>query len=330
MMPAVKPKQFAPSATPAEEAEAVVPSALLANREAKRNEQLRRWASTAAVCVAAVLIAGKTGAYLATGAVSVLSSLIDSLLDLAASIVNFIAIRHAIAPPDREHRFGHGKAEPLAGLAQAAFVAGSAVLLLFEAGSRLLRPDPIEDSTIGIAVMVFSIALTLGLILFQRFVVRRTGSVAIGADALHYRSDLLMNVSVIAALVLAANFGLTIADPLFGIAIALYIVSSAWGIFSSSLQLLMDRELSEADRATIKAIASAHPAVISMHDLRTRSSGTHTFIQFHLEMDRNLTLFEAHAISDEVMDEIERAFPNAEVLIHEDPDGIDERRIVFS
>lgn len=307
------------------EADAAAPS----NSDAKRNEHLKRWASTAAVCVAASLIAAKTGAYLATGAVSVLSSLIDSLLDLAASVVNFIAIRHAITPPDREHRFGHGKAEPLAGLAQAAFVAGSAVLLLFEAGSRLFRPAPIEDSTIGIAVMVLSIVLTLGLVLFQRFVVRRTGSVAIGADALHYRSDLLMNISVIVALVLAANFGLTVADPLFGIGIAVYILTSAWGIFSSSLQLLMDRELSEDDRATIKAIATAHPAVISMHDLRTRSSGTHTFIQFHLEMDRNLSLLKAHAISDEVMGEVERAFPNAEVLIHEDPDGVDERRAVF-
>ncbi len=330
MMPAVKPEQSPPSATPAEEAEGGAPSAPAANREAKRNEQLRRWASTAAVCVAAMLIAGKTGAYLASGAVSLLSSLIDSLLDLVASIVNFIAIRHALVPPDREHRFGHGKAEPLAGLAQAAFVAGSAVLLLFEAGSRLFRPNPIEDSTIGIAVMVLSIVLTLGLVLFQHFVVRRTGSMAIGADALHYRSDLLMNVCVIIALVLAANFGMTIADPLFGIGIALYILASAWGIFSSSLQVLMDRELSEADRAVIKAIANAHPAVISMHDLRTRSSGTHTFIQFHLEMDRNLTLLEAHAFSDEVMDEVERAFPNAEVLIHEDPDGVEERRMVFS
>ncbi len=296
---------------------------------AKRDERLKRWAATAAVAVAAVLIAGKTAAYLATDAVSILSSLIDSLLDLTASVVNFIAIRHAAVPADRDHRFGHGKAEPLAGLAQAAFIAGSAVLLLFEAGTRLFRPTPVEASGVGIAVMLGSIVLTFGLVLFQRYVVRRTGSVAIGADALHYRSDLLMNASVIGALVLAANFGFTLADPLFGIAIAFYILISAWSVFSSSLQLLMDRELAEDDRAKIKSIASAHPAVISMHDLRTRSSGTRTFIQFHLELDRNLTLFEAHAISDEVMEQVEAAFPSAEVLIHEDPEGVEERRAVF-
>lgn len=296
---------------------------------AARNERLKRRAASAAVVVAALLIAGKMAAYLATDAVSILSSLIDSLLDLTASLVNFVAIRQAAVPPDRDHRFGHGKAEPLAGLAQAAFIAGSSVLLLFEAGTRLFRPTPVEDSAVGIAVMLVSIVLTLGLVLFQRYVVRRTGSVAIGADALHYRSDLLMNVSVIGALVLAANFGFTLADPLFGIAIAFYILLSAWSVFSSSLQLLMDRELAEDDRVRIKAIATAHPAVISMHDLRTRSSGTHTFIQFHLELKRDLTLFEAHAISDEVMEQVEAAFPNAEVLIHEDPEGVEERRAVF-
>lgn len=298
--------------------------------ESAHNERLKRWATTAAVAIAALLIAGKTGAYLATGAVSLLSSLIDSLLDLLASLVNYVAIRQAAVPPDREHRFGHGKAEPLAGLAQAAFVAGSSVLLLFEAGSRLFRPAPIEDSTVGIAVMVLSIVLTLGLVIFQRYVVRKTGSVAIGADSLHYRSDLLMNVSVIVALILASNFGIAIADPLFGIAIALYILTSAWSIFSSSLHLLMDRELDEDDRAKIKAIAYGHPAVISLHDLRTRSSGTQTFIQFHLELDGGLTLLEAHAISDEVMEQVERAFPSAEVLIHEDPEGVEERRATFN
>jgi len=251
------------------------------------------------------------------------------MMDVAASLVNLLAVHYSLQPPDREHRFGHGKAEPLAGLAQAAFIAGSSVLLLFEAGSRLFRPTPVQESAIGISVMLFSIVLTLGLVLFQRYVVRRTGSVAIGADALHYRSDLLMNASVIGALVLASNFGFTLADPLFGIAIAFYILVGAWSVFSSSLQLLMDRELAEDDRARIKAIAMSHPAVISMHDLRTRSSGTHTFIQFHLEMDRDLTLFEAHAISDEVMTRVEAAFPNAEVLIHEDPDGVEERRAVF-
>jgi ferrous-iron efflux pump FieF len=292
-------------------------------------ERLKRFAAAASVTVASVLIAAKTGAWFATGSVSLLSTLIDSLLDLAASLVNLLAIRHALQPADREHRFGHGKAEPLAGLAQAAFVSGSAAFLLFEAFQRLIHPVPIANTTFGIAVMVFSIALTLGLVTFQRFVVRRTGSVAISADSLHYSADLLVNASVVVALLLTVNLGWSAADPLFAIAIALFILRGAWSIFRSSFNLLMDRELPEADRARIREIATAHAGVIAIHDLRTRSSGTMTFIQFHLEMDGNLTLLKAHEIAEEVMEEVERAFPHAEVLIHEDPFGIKERRATF-
>jgi ferrous-iron efflux pump FieF len=294
-----------------------------------RVHRLKKLAATASVSVAAGLICAKAVAYFATGSVSLLSTLVDSLLDLAASTINLIAIRQAAQPPDREHRFGHGKAEPLAGLGQSAFIAGSAVFLLVQAGERLVQRQPISNETIGIAVMLLSIVLTLGLVLFQRSVIQRTGSVAIGADALHYTSDLLVNLGVIGALVLSTKFGWHIADPLFAIGVAIYILLSAWQIFSGSLDLLMDRELPAADREKIRKIASAHPSVISIHDLRTRSSGTQTFIQFHLELDGNLTLIDAHTIADMVMRDIERAFPNAEVLIHEDPFGIPERRAKF-
>lgn len=294
-----------------------------------RANRLKWLAAGASVTVAGVLIAAKTGAWVVTGSVSLLSTLIDSLLDLAASVVNFIAVRQAMQPPDREHRFGHGKAEPLAGLAQAAFVAGSAAFLLFEAVQRLANPVAIKNTNFGIAVMVISIALTFGLVVFQRFVVKRTGSVAISADSLHYSADLLVNASVIVALVLSATLGWSAVDPIFAIVIALFIVHGAWGIFKSSFKLLMDTELPEADRARIRAIAVGHPGVISVHDIRTRSSGTQTFIQFHLEMDGNLTLIDAHIISETVMVEVERAFPDAEVLIHEDPYGVEERRAVF-
>jgi ferrous-iron efflux pump FieF len=294
-----------------------------------RVHRLKKLAAIASVSVAAGLICAKAVAYFATGSVSLLSTLVDSLLDLAASMINLIAIRQAAQPADREHRFGHGKAEPLAGLGQSAFIAGSAVFLLVQAGERLVQRQPISNETIGIAVMLLSIVLTLGLVLFQRSVIRRTGSIAIGADALHYKSDLLVNLGVIGALLLSTQFGWRLADPLFAIGVAIYILFSAWRIFSGSLNLLMDRELPEADRAKIRTIASAHPSVISIHDLRTRSSGTQAFIQFHLELDGNLTLIDAHTIADEVMREIERAFPHAEVLIHEDPHGIPERRAKF-
>jgi cation diffusion facilitator family transporter len=296
---------------------------------ADRINRLKRSAALAAVAVAAVLIAVKAGAWILTGSVSMLSTLIDSLLDLAASLLNLIAIHQAAIPADNEHRFGHGKAEPLAGLGQAAFIGGSAVFLLFEAGKRLLAPVPVENGQIGLIVMAFSIVMTLGLVLYQKWVIRRTQSVAIGADSLHYKSDLLVNTGVIVALVLSTQFGWTRADPAIALAVGMFILLSAWEVFHGSLNLLMDRELPEADRNRIKEIARSHPGVRSMHDLRTRSSGTQTFIQLHLELDPDLSLADAHRISDEVMDEIEAAFPTAEVLIHEDPYGVDERRQQF-
>ncbi len=295
-----------------------------------RAERLKRLAAIASVGVASALIAAKAGAWLATGAVSLLSTLMDSLLDLAASLINLIAVRHAAQPADREHRFGHGKAEPLAGLAQAAFIAGSAAFLLFQAGERLIRPAPIANSTVGIAVMVVSIVLTFGLVVFQRSVVRRTASVAIRSDSLHYQTDLLINLGVIVALFLGGRLGWSAADPIIAIGIGVYIILGVVEILKNSLALLMDRELPDAERARIRAIAQAHPGVIAVHDLRTRSSGTQAFIQFHLEMDGALTLLAAHSIAEAVMGEVQAAFPNAEVLIHEDPAGIDEPRAVFT
>ncbi len=294
-----------------------------------RSNRLKAWAAFASVGVALLLTVAKTGAYVVTGSVSLLSTLVDSALDLAASLINLVAIFQAAVPADREHRFGHGKAEPLAGLGQAAFIAGSSVFVLVQAADRLFRPAPLTNETVGIAVMVLSIGVTFGLVLFQRRVIRATGSIAIGADALHYRSDLLINLAVIAALIASGTFGWALADPLLAGTVALYILWSAWGIFATSVNLLMDRELPEADRERIRAIAMGHPAVISMHDLRTRSSGTQTFIQFHLEMDPELTLIDAHTIAYSVMHQVEAAFPNSEVLIHEDPFGVKEPRPSF-
>ena len=298
--------------------------------EETRINRLKRFAAIASVSVAAILIAAKAGAWLATGAVSLLSTLMDSLLDLAASVVNLIAVHHAAQPADREHRFGHGKAEPLAGLAQAAFIAGSAAFLLFQAGERLIRPAVITNSDVGVGVMLVSIALTFGLVLFQRSVVRRTSSVAIRSDSLHYQTDLLINLGVIVALFLSGRFGWPAADPLIAIGIAGYIIFSVVEILKHSLAMLMDRELPDAERERIRAIARAHPGVVAVHDLRTRSSGTQAFIQFHLEMEGAITLLEAHAIAEAVMADVQAAFPHAEVLIHEDPAGIDEPRAVFT
>ncbi len=288
--------------------------------------RLMRLASYASVAVATVLIVTKLGAYAATESVSLLSSLVDSLLDAGASLVNLLAIRHALQPADREHRFGHGKAESLAGLAQAAFIAGSGIFLLLEAGNRLIHPKVVSNGEIGIAVMVLSLVLTLGLVAFQAYVVRKTNSLAIGADSLHYRVDILVNVAVIIGIYLASFGGLQIVDPLLAAAIVIYMAWGSFKIARQSLDELMDREFPDEDRIKIRQIALEHPEVRDVHDMRTRSSGPYSFIQLHLEMDRNLSLVRAHEISDEVMYKVEDAFPNTEVLIHQDPEGVEERR----
>lgn len=282
--------------------------------------RLMRRATYASVFTATMLIVGKLAAALLTGSVSVLASLMDSMMDVAASIINLLAVHYSLQPPDREHRFGHGKAEPLAGLVQAAFIAGSAVFLILNAVDRLLHPQPIRDALIGVGVLLFAIVATGALLLFQRYVIRRTQSTAIRADALHYATDLLTNAATIVALGLAM-LGWPSMDPIFAIGIALYILYSAGHIGYESIQLLMDHELPPEVHARIREIIRAHSQVRGMHEVRTRRSGQTYFIQLHLMMDDHLTLVEAHRVADEVEASLLAVFPNADVLIHEDPNS---------
>jgi len=292
-----------------------------------RTDRLRRYATYASVSVSLTLIAAKLAAYLLTDSVSVLSSLIDSSTDLMASVVTLLGVRTALRPPDRAHRFGHGKAEALAALAQAAFIGGSAVFLTIEAVSRLFRPAPVGEGAVGIAVMLLSIVLTAGLVAFQRHVVKATGSVAIGADRLHYSGDLLMNTAVIAAILLTGWTGIGAFDPLFGLGIAAFLLYGARGVGLEALNVLMDRELPEAERARIVALVTAHAEARGMHDLRTRSTGVNAFIELHLELDPQLTVAVAHDITDRIERELREAFPNAEVLIHQEPAGLVDERL---
>ena len=290
---------------------------------------LMRRATYASISVAGLMIVVKLAAWLMTGSVSLLSSLLDSLLDAAASLVNLLAVRQALVPADHEHRFGHGKAEPLASLGQAAFIAGSAVLLLIEALQHLLTPQPVANTGLGIAVMVVAIGVTFALVAFQSHVVRRTGSLVVSADEFHYRTDLVLNGSVIVSLLATRWLGWVYLDPIFGAAIGLWIIYGAWEVAKKALIQLMDRELPDGDRARIRQIALAHPQVKSVHDLRTRAAGPTAFIQIHVEMDGDLTLAEAHRISDAVEADILAAFPQAEVMIHQDPEGVEEPRRSF-
>jgi len=281
-------------------------------------------AAMAAVGVAAVLVAMKLVAYLATDSIAMMASLADSALDVFASFVNLLAIRQALTPADREHRFGHGKAEPLAGLGQSGLIAGSVAFLLVESVSRLIAPHAIEFASAGLIVMGISIVATAALVVGQRIVVKRTGSLAVGADRMHYLGDIVTNVGVVLGLVLASRFGLLIADPIIGIAVAGILLWSAVHVFRQSYDQLMDHELPDADRARIKAIVMAHPDVKALHDLRTRAAGVHSFIQLHLELDPAMNLLRAHQISDAVEAELCAQFPHAEVIIHQDPAGIEE------
>ena len=292
------------------------------------NARLMRLATYASTATACILIFAKLIAWLWTDSISILATLLDSTLDVAASLFNLFAVRHALTPADREHRFGHGKAEALAGLAQSAFIAGSAGLLLLEAVNRFVHPQPVGVVGIGIGVMLFSVAATLLLLSFQKHVVRKTGSTAIKADALHYRTDVLVNASVIVALLLASR-GWPGFDPIFAIGIAGYILFSAWSIAREAVNDLMDKELPDEERKRIRKIVRAGRHVKGMHDLRTRRSGATTFIQLHLELDDDLSLKRAHAISDAVEAKLRKAYPDSEIIIHEDPASLMEPKPDF-
>jgi cation diffusion facilitator family transporter len=283
--------------------------------------RLLRLATRASLAVASVLIVAKAVAWWLSGSVSLLAGLTDSLLDGAASFLNLLAVHYALRPADDDHRYGHGKAEALAGIAQALFIAVSACLIGFQAIERIQNPQPIGAPGLGIAVMLLSLALTVALLTLQHKVIKETGSAAIRADSLHYRSDLLLNLGILLALVLAW-FGWQSLDAWFGLGISLYILWSAFQIAKETVAVLMDEELPVDVSARMLELACSVPGVLGAHDLRTRISGNHWFVQLHLELPGNLTLAVAHGISDQAAEAIHREYPKAEVLVHADPQEV--------
>jgi len=294
-----------------------------------RQIRLMSAAGYASVGVALTLIALKIWAWFATGSVALLSSLADSLLDLLASGVTLFAVKVAVSPADREHRFGHGKSEGIAGVVQAVIITGSAGYVCFQAVNRLMSPSPVESPAVGFLVMLVSLGLTIALVLVQRYVVAHTGSLAIAADAVHYRSDILTTLAVLLAIFLSTQLGLHIFDPLLALVVVALILWSVYTIIQEALNVLLDRELADIDRKRIAEIARAHPEVLGLHDMRTRSSGAAQFIQFHLELDPKMSLTRAHEICDAVEAKVQQSFPAAEVLIHADPHGLPENRDPF-
>lgn len=288
-----------------------------------RRERLLVLATRASVATAVILILAKATAWFYSGSASLLGSLVDSLMDSLASLINLLAVRYSLQPPDEEHRFGHGKAEPLAALMQAAFILGSAAFLLLYCLERLvMNPmEPLGHSGIGVAVMVFSIVATLLLVALQRYVVAKTQSSAIRADSLHYRGDVLMNGAVLLTLLLASR-GMPWLDSVLGVGIAAYIAWGALQIGQESLHALLDRELPDDIQQRVIRIAMENPGVRGVHDLRTRQSGGMYIIQLHLEMDDDTVLVQAHAVADDVERRIREAFPYSDVMIHQDPHSL--------
>ncbi len=284
-------------------------------QEYARLVTLAAWIAT---LVATLLMVVKVGAWWTTGSVSLLASLIDSLLDIAASLVNLVVVRYSLQPADKEHTFGHGKAESLAALAQAMFISGSAVFLILNGIERFFRPHELQSPELGVYVSFFAIIVTFALVRFQKHVVAKTGSQAIAADSLHYQSDLYMNAAIMLALGLSW-FGVTQADAVFAVAIGFYILYSAYQMIREAIQTLLDRKLPDEELEQIKKCCLGVEGVMGVHQLRTRMSGPTRFIQLHLELEDEMPLIEAHRISDLVEESLLTAFPDSDILIHQDP-----------
>ncbi len=283
--------------------------------------RLVKVAALSATATATILLILKILSWWHTGSVSLLASLVDSLVDIAASLTNLLVIRYALQPADKDHTFGHGKAESLAALAQSMFICGSALFLFLTGFQHLLKPEPMNDPGAGIWVTAFALVCTLALVTFQRWVVRRTQSQAVRADMLHYQSDVLMNGAILVSLGLSW-YGVARADALFALGIGVYILYSALRMGYDAVQSLLDRALSPEERHLIVRIVREHRGVLGVHDLRTRQSGPTRFIQLHLEMDDTLPLVDAHAIADGVEHDLLQHFPAADVIIHQDPTSV--------
>lgn len=292
------------------------------------NFGLRRLASRVSLAVAVTLVALKLAAWVVTGSVVLLTSAVDALVDTGASFVTYFGVRYAERPPDRDHRFGHGKGEAVAGFTQAVFLAGAALILVFQSVDRLISPELITSIDLGLWVIIVSLIAAAGLVAMQTWVVKRTGSTAIAADRAHYLTDVAVNVAAFLALGVTKLTGWTRADPLFALAISGYMIWNAYGISQQALTQLLDRELPVLERQRIRAVVLGCDGVRDVHDLRTRYAGDRTFVEFHLEVDGNLTVDRGHEIGDLAERAVAELLPGTvEVIAHLEPVGIEDDRL---
>ncbi len=289
---------------------------------------LRKLASRVSLTIAVTLVALKLAAWVATGSVALLTSAVDALVDTGASLVTYFGVRYAERPPDRDHRFGHGKGEAVAAFTQAVFLAGTALILAFQSIDRLIAPELITSIDLGLWVIAGSLVVAAGLVAMQSWVVSKTGSTAIAADRAHYLTDVAVNGAVLVALGVTKLTGWTRVDPLFALAISVYMVWSAYGISQQALTQLLDRELPATERQRIRTVLLGCDGVQDVHDLRTRYAGDRTFVEFHLEVDGGLTVDRGHEIGDVAERAVAALLPGTvEVIAHLEPVGIEDDRL---
>lgn len=291
-----------------------------------QNEKLMKLSTYFTVGGVFIIILAKIFGWYLTQSVTMLATLVDSLLDICVSIVNLLALHYALQPADKEHRFGHGKAEDIAVFSQAVFFVMSGIFLIFASIERIFHPNNhiLTEGKIAIKVLLFSTLITLLIVAFQSYVMKKAKSAVIEADSLHYFTDFLTNISAIIGIFITIYFKIIIFDCVAAIGIAIYIIYNAIKLFRRALNNLMDHELDEKERQVIIEVIKSHSKVLGFHDLKTRYAGVKAFIQFHLELDENITLKQAHKIALEIEKQILNKIPNAELIIHQDPEGADE------
>lgn len=295
----------------------------------KNTNLLVRSASIASLLVASTLIVLKYYGWVTTNSVSLLGSLADSLIDFLASVFVFVAISYSILPADAKHRFGYGKSEGLAAFVQSLLIGISGIYVCFEAIKRLLNPSQINQPSTAIWIILVSIVLTLALVMYQKYVVKKSKSIAIESDRYHYLTDTYINLSVLFSIAITGWTRFVFIDALVGLLISGVILYTSVTLLKKSFKILLDQEIQSDDRDRIREIALDHPKVLGFHDLRTRDTGREYIIQFHLELDPNMSLLESHEITDEVTDNVLKLYPDSELIIHTDPLGIDEERDPF-
>ena len=295
----------------------------------KNTDSLVRSASIASLLVASTLIVLKSYGWITTTSVSLLGSLADSLIDFLASVFVFVAISYSMLPADAKHRFGYDKSEGLAAFVQSLFIGMSGIYVCFEATKRLLNPSQISQPSIAIWIILVSIVLTLALVMYQKHVIKKTKSIAIESDQYHYLTDTFINFSVLFSIAITGWTRFVFIDALVGLLISGVVLYTSVTLLKKSFKILLDQEIQSEDRDRIREIALDHPKVLGFHDLRTRDTGRKYIIQFHLELDPNMSLLESHEITDEVTDNVLKLYPDSELIIHTDPLGIDEERDPF-